>query len=143
MKSFTMRLPIIEQILAVLAHDLPKTLRYHGFQHTNDVLSETVLFAVHDKIDERHVELLSIAAAYHDAGYIDRYADNEEIGAAMAADAMRGAGGYSASEIHEVEEMIMSTQLIHQPEAITRVERTSLSGYLMDADLGSFGRDDF
>jgi predicted metal-dependent HD superfamily phosphohydrolase len=102
-----------------------------------------VLFAGHDHVNKRGLELLCIAAAYHDAGYIERYVDNEEIGAAMAAAAMRSAGSYTAEEIHEVKEMILSTQLLQSSDAIIRVERTALSGYLMDADLGAFGRDDF
>lgn len=137
------RLPVNEQIFAVLAHDLAPTLHYHAVQHSRDVFEETVRFALHDQIDARKIELLSIAAAYHDAGYMEQYADNEPIGAAMASRAMKQQGGYTQSEINEVSQMILSTQLKVTPEGGTRVELTPFAGYLMDADLGSFGREDF
>jgi predicted metal-dependent HD superfamily phosphohydrolase len=137
------KLPPIARILARLARDLPSGLRYHGIEHTRDVLSEVVLFALHDGIGAHERELLSLAAAYHDAGYMDRYADNEVIGAAMAADAMRAAGGYSDADVREVGEMILSTQLLRECDGTARVQRTPLAAYLMDADWGAFGRDDF
>lgn len=102
-----------------------------------------MLFTLHDGVGEHDRELLALAAAYHDAGYIERYADNEVIGASMAADAMRAAGGYSAADVHEVEQMILSTQLMQDCNGTARVQRTPLAGYLMDADWGAFGRDDF
>jgi hypothetical protein len=72
-----------------------------------------------------------------------RYADNEVIGAAMAVEAMRQQGGYTDGEMTEIERMILSTKLVEGLEDSLRVQQTHLSGYLLDADLGSFGRDDF
>lgn len=142
LETFT-RMPIIARISTRLAGNLAENLRYHCAQHSLDVLSDTLLFALHDGVEERMLELLGIAAAYHDAGYLERYALNEPIGAAIAAEAMRAAGSYSEAEIHEVEEMILSTQLLKGPEGFSRVAHTPHSAYLLDADLGAFGRDDF
>ncbi|MBI4472850.1 MAG: hypothetical protein HY646_09295 [Acidobacteria bacterium] len=133
-------LPVIRQILTRLPLDLPENLRYHASAHTDEVLSETVLFAICDGVQDRELELLAIAAAYHDAGYIERYPNNEEIGAAMAAEAMQLQGRYSEAEIDQVEQMILSTSF---SQTMRRTQRTPLSGYLMDADWGAFGRDDF
>lgn len=136
-------MPVIEQIFSVMSRNLAPTLHYHAIQHSRDVFEETILFALHDGVERRKIELLGIAAAYHDAGYMEQYADNEPIGAAMAARAMKKQGGYSQSEINEVGQMILSTQLKVTPTGAGRVELTPLAGYLMDADLASFGRDDF
>ena len=126
------------------SRELPSNLRYHAYPHTEEVLNESILFAMYDGVSERDIELLAIASAFHDAGYVERYADNEEIGAALAARAMRAAGTYSDEEIHEVEQMVLSTKLFHSgPQNAERHEYTILSGYIMDADWGSFGRDDF
>lgn len=136
-------MPIVTRILEIMTRDLPENLHYHAVSHTQDVMSETIRFAVHDGVDARKVELLGIAAAYHDAGYMERYPNNEVIGAAMAADAMREAGGYSESEIEEVGKMILSTKLEPGPDGPVRICHTPLAAYLMDADWGAFGREDF
>lgn len=136
-------LPVIRRILARLALELGSNLVYHTVEHTREVLAETVNFALHDGLEARQIELLAIAAAYHDAGYLERYADNEPIGAAMAAEAMRAAGGYSESDIALVGKMILSTKLAEGPDSARRVEHDPLALYLMDADFGSFGREDF
>ncbi|PKL76346.1 MAG: hypothetical protein CVV27_10725 [Candidatus Melainabacteria bacterium HGW-Melainabacteria-1] len=137
------RLPIVERIFARMAQELAPNLFYHTVEHSREVLAETLLLALHDGISGRDLELLSISAAFHDAGYIEQYRDNEPIGAAMAAAAMREQGGYTDAEIHEVEQMILSTRLYDNTGALQRVGRTPLAAYLMDGDLGNFGRDDF
>ena len=131
---------LIAEVLDTLSRELSQKLRYHCVEHTKEVLGETVLFAHHDGLEAHNIELLSIAAAYHDAGYLERYPDNEVIGAAMAAKAMRSNGVYTEADIAEVEKMIMSTTFI---QASRRVCHSPLSAYLMDADWGVFGREDF
>lgn len=137
------QVPVNDQIFAILSRSLGPDLHYHAVQHSRDVFEETVRFALHDGVSQRHLELLSIAAAYHDAGYMEQYNDNEPIGAAMAARAMKAAGTYSQSEINQVGQMILSTQVKMTAAGVSRVELAPYAGYLMDADLGSFGRDDF
>ncbi|PKL74903.1 MAG: hypothetical protein CVV27_18120 [Candidatus Melainabacteria bacterium HGW-Melainabacteria-1] len=135
-------LPLISRILARLLREQNPIHYYHCAQHTQDVLGETLLFASHDGVSERELELLAIAAAYHDAGYLEQYAANEPIGAKMAAEAMREAG-YSESDIDTVGLMILSTQIGPGPMATSRKVLTPLAIYLLDADWGAFGREDF
>lgn len=137
------RLPVIAQIFETMTQKLSPDLRYHAVQHSRDVFEETILLALHDGVERRQLELLCIAAAYHDAGYMEQFKDNEPIGAAMAARAMKAQGGYTQAEINQVGQMIMSTQVKMTPTGVSRVELAPNAGYLMDADLGSFGRDDF
>ncbi len=135
--------PLIAPLLRRLAADLPRTLYYHAAPHTDDVLSEVVLFGTYDGLGEREIELLAIAAAYHDAGFLTRAQDNEVLGAWMAVEAMRAHGGYSEDEIALVERAILDTKVVGTLYGFHQIPTTELAGYLLDADLGNLGRDDF
>ena len=135
--------PIVAQILKRLAHELPKTLRYHTAAHTDDVIHESLLFGVSARLHERQLELLTIAAAYHDAGFITQIAQNEAVGAGLAAQAMQEAGGYSEEEVAAVRAMIEDTQLKKVGEGFAQIPSTELSKFICDADLSNLGRVDF
>jgi len=136
-------LPIIRGALVRLDQELPHALCYHSAQHTRDVLSEALRFALADGRGPRELLLIAIAAAYHDLGYLERYEKNEPVGADLAEAVMRAEGDYSDDEIVEVRNIILSTQVSQQVSGLRRTQRTALAAYVMDADWGSFGRDDF
>ncbi|MBX7137557.1 MAG: HD domain-containing protein [Oligoflexia bacterium] len=135
--------PIIARILKELELHLPKSLYYHGLKHTEDVMHQAVLYAVYDDLSEREIELLAIAAAYHDSGFLKSLVDNETLGAKMARDAMRESGAYTEAEIELIAKMIVDTAVVHEPPERKQIPSSFLSGYLLDADLSNFGREDF
>lgn len=137
------RHPIVAATLALLAEELPKGLSYHAYSHTEDVLSEVIRFGVTDKLSPRDLELLAIAAACHDLGFIKSPVMNEPIGAAFAREQMEKQGGYTPEEISLVERMILDTALVDTGHGPRQIPSTDLSRYLLDADLSNFGRDDF
>jgi len=137
------REPIIAGVLARLAGELPPELRYHAPDHTRDVLRETMLFASASGVDDRGCELLAIAAAFHDAGYIESPRDNEPLGARIARAAMEQHARWTPAEIQLVERMILDTRLVTTSTGLQQIPTTPLSPYLLDADLSNFGRDDF
>jgi predicted metal-dependent HD superfamily phosphohydrolase len=137
------RHPVVQAALAILARELPTHLKYHTLAHTEDVLREAILFGVMDHLPSRQLELLAVAAACHDLGFITSSAANEPIGAAFAQEQMTHFGGYSPDEILLVERMILDTALVETPEGPRQIASTELSRYLLDADLSNFGRDDF
>jgi signal transduction histidine kinase len=134
--------PMIARVLTRLRDDLPKNLFYHAVEHTEDVLAEVVLFALQGQVSPDDLELLAIAAAFHDAGYIERYVDNEVIGARMARAAME-AERLSGERIAAVERMVLDTRLVRTSAGPRQIATTGLSKYLLDADLSNFGRADF
>lgn len=146
-------LPIIRDIFARLRKKLPDNLRYHrefedeeGYRHTEDVLHETILFALADGISDEHsLELLGIAASYHDAGFLTQFSNNEEIGAGMAVEAMKQNGGYTEEDREIVLQAIMATK-VEMVDGVLRQrpapDGNRLAGYLLDADLSNFGRPD-
>ncbi len=136
-------LPIISQVLDELSKKLPKNLHYHAKSHTDDVLREVVIFALVDGVSIDDMRLLAVAAAFHDAGFIESPVDNERIGALMARKAMEESGIFSTEDIELVAQMIMDTRLIDTGRGLKQVASTNLSRYLLDADLSNFGREDF
>ncbi len=137
------RISIVQSTLELLRAQLPKQLFYHGPSHTEDVLQEAVRFALIDKLPDRQIELLAIAAVCHDEGFVQSPVMNEPIGAARARERMTKAGGYSEEEIALVERMILDTALVDTGNGPRQIPSTDLSRYLLDADLSNFGRDDF
>lgn len=126
-----------------LAGVLPADLHYHSINHTFNVMCEAVRFALFEKLADRSVLLLAVAASYHDAGYVFRRANNEELGAELAKDAMHETGQFSDDEIAIVGRMILDTQLVDTGSGPKQVANSELSKYLLDADLANFGREDF
>lgn len=136
-------LPLIATQLSRLQNELADDLYFHNLKHTQDVLEEVLRFALHDALADAEIELLAIAAAYHDAGYLFSRKDNEALGAQIAVEAMKRDGGYSDQACQLVAQMILDTRVITQGERILRNASTPLSGYLLDADVGNLGRKDF
>ena len=123
-----------------------ETLPYHGEAHARDVMHEAILFALAEGIkDQRDLELLSVAAAFHDSGFILEYDNNELLGADIATGYMKKSGSYSDTEIERVRQMILSTQVKFEPEFSQLVQNKDdiLQRILADADVSNFGRADF
>lgn len=131
----------------------PAWARYHLFDHTEDVLNETLFLAIADGItNERQLELLSIMATYHDIG-MTMEPDNpdnlrqghEKRGAQFVAEVMRESGEYSEEEIKIVVESIEDTEIKMREDnvLIQQSARHLLGKYLLDGDLGNLGREDF
>lgn len=133
--------PLVIETVEHLASTLDPTLYYHSPDHTKDVLRQTMELAEEDALDTRDVLLLAIAAAFHDAGFLEQRPKNEPIGAQMAVQAMSASGRFSQVEQDLVEQMILDTQLVMEGPA--QISNSRLSPWLLDADLANLGRDDF
>lgn len=137
------RIPMIAEILSQLKEGLSSELCFHSYEHTIDVLNEAIYFAHCDGLSSRQQELLAIAAAFHDVGFLVRRWNNEQLGAQRAREAMKASGGYSSAEINLVEQAILDTKLIQTSHGPRQFANGELSPYLLDADLSNLGRVDF
>lgn len=142
--SLLRELPIIHSALTRLQRELPSDLQYHTVAHTESVLAETVRLALHDRLTQHEVELLAVAAAYHDLGFIESRRANEPIGARMALEAM-SRHGYRDCDKRVVERAILDTALRPTPDGSTleQIATSRLSGYLLDADLNNWATPQF
>ncbi|MBX7145596.1 MAG: GAF domain-containing protein [Oligoflexia bacterium] len=135
--------PLVREALERLEKELPGDLLYHSPNHTVDVLHDAMLYAIEDGLKSAERELLGIAAAFHDLGFIKQRKDNEVWAAQLASSMMDAAGRFSREQIELVSRMILDTRLVATSAGLRQLRTTPLSGYLLDADLSNLGRTDF
>ena len=133
--------PVIASIHLRLASSLDPSLTYHTKEHSDDVTEMAIALGATDQLDEHSLLLLGIAAAYHDAGFIEHRNDHEIVSAKLAERAMEADGRFSKEDITLTRQMILDTKL--QPDGPSHKVRSRLSPWLIDADLANLGRSDF
>ena len=111
----------------VLTKLLPEDMTYHSITHTKDVVRSAQEIAEKDAISEEEYEILTIAAWFHDLGYVKGCENHEENGAFMARGFLEEKG-YSEDKIKKVEGCIMATKMPQNP-------KNHLEQILCDADL--------
>lgn len=137
------KLPAIQEALALLRTKLPSNLTYHAYEHTEDVLAEAVTLALADNLSSRDTQILALAAAWHDVGFIHAMQNNEPLAAAAVRTSVPIQAFCNPEEIALVERMILDTALVPYNGSFRQIPATPLSRYLLDADLANFGREDF
>lgn len=118
-----------------LEKELPDNLHYHDLRHTLDVCSAVERLALMEGVEGDDIFLLKTAALYHDAGFVKQYSNNEEIGAALAAEVLPRFG-YSEDQIEVIHQLINATKIPHSPN-------NKLEEIICDADLDYLGGDEF
>jgi len=118
-----------------LEQRLSEKLYYHSIGHTKDVVNAVERLALLENVTDEGLFLLKSAASYHDAGFVEKYEHNEEIGARMADEVLPNFG-YTEKHIAQIKELIYVTEIPHQP-------KNKLEEIICDADLDYLGRDDF
>lgn len=136
---------LVVEALALLREKLSEECYYHSLEHTKSVVVNAVRCAALDGVSTRDLELIAIAAAWHDTGFIVQRHANEPIGADMALSAMRRHGGYEERELADVATAILDTQVHFDPElgCMAQTAHGRLSPWLLDGDLSSFGHSGF
>jgi predicted metal-dependent HD superfamily phosphohydrolase len=104
-------------------------------KHTKDVVKSVERIALLEGVTDEGLFLLKTAAILHDAGFTERYDNNEEIGARMATEILPKYG-YSEQHVKTIVELIHATELPHKPI-------NKLQEIICDADLDYLGTDDF
>ena len=121
-------------ILNRLENELARTLYYHGFHHTLDVMDAAMTIAEAENISEEEKNLLRVAVAYHDAGFIYVYKEHERRGCEMAKENLP-VFGFEDEQVRTICNMIMATK-------IPQNARTKLEQIICDADVDYLGRED-
>ena len=118
-----------------LTKKLAKKLYYHGPHHTKDVLNAVEKIGFNENVSPEEFILLRAAVLFHDFGYIDKYVDNEKIGADYAREILPNYG-FNLTQVDKVCDLIMSTRVPQNPN-------NHLERIICDADLDYLGREDF
>ena len=115
--------------------ELPDGLYYHNLDHTLDVVEAAVRIGQAEGLSSSDIELLEVAAMFHDVGFVDSYENNEVLGAEYAERTLPD-WGFSKEEIEKITSAIKATNLRIPPKDLFEM-------VLCDADLDYLGRDDF
>lgn len=122
-------------ILDRLNKELPAHLSYHSVDHILDVYEACEKIALSEGVGEHDLELLLIAALFHDAGFITGGDDHEERSCVIAMELLPQFG-YEDEDMQKICGMIRATKIPQDPNNL-------LEEIICDADLDYLGRDDF
>jgi len=120
-----------EYITQLLVKELPKELLYHGAHHTFEVVKATRRLALNEKISKKDFNLLTMAAYFHDSGYLYQYKDNEPLAVELVQKVLPQFD-FSKQEIDTISEIILATQSHIEPKNI-------LEEIMCDADHDYIG----
>ncbi|PZX54647.1 putative metal-dependent HD superfamily phosphohydrolase [Algoriphagus ratkowskyi] len=123
------------QVLSNLEANLPKTLTYHGLDHTMDVLNVCNQYIRREKLPKEERDLLRTGAIVHDMGFLKGSANHEEVGAGMAEVILQKIG-VNHDKIETVKGLVLATKIPQTPQ-------NHLQRILCDADLDYLGREDY
>ena len=123
-------------------NEILSNFKYHNKNHTLDVIKETILFALADETNPDVLEKQVIAAAWHDVGYSEDIGDHE----AFSVKLFEQSEAYKTlSEVNkkEIANSILDTKIYLENGSPSFSRTSSALGYVLDADVSNFGRDDF
>lgn len=118
---------IYRDVVKQLNEQLPAHLTYHDTAHTLYVLEKAIDIAKKEKVKENELELVKVAALYHDIGFVKSQKDHEKVGCAIAQQQLNEYG-FNRAEIETICGMIRATKIPQQP-------KNHLEAILADADL--------
>jgi len=126
---------IHERILGLLAENLDRALTYHDVDHTRRIIKRTEEVARHEQVSGRDMELLRLAALFHDVGFLKGREDHEEKGCDIAKEELEEFD-LTEDEVERICGMIMATKIPQRP-------RNLLEKIIADADLYYLGTENY
>ena len=116
----------------LLKKDIPAHLTFHNLAHTTQVVAATEMLGRSARLSEEDLEVVILAAWFHDTGFCVTCANHEAVSSGMASSFLK-LNGYGPDEIRKVVGCILATKLPQTPENI-------LQQILCDADLAHLAR---
>ncbi|KAF0140731.1 MAG: hypothetical protein A2499_18700 [Stygiobacter sp. RIFOXYC12_FULL_38_8] len=113
----------------------PKHNTYHSLEHTREVVQSVIEIAHGELALPEELEIITIAAWFHDLGYVEKTTGHEEISAMFASNFLTNEN-YISSKIEKVVGCILATKVPQHP-------KNKLEKIMCDADLSHLGRRSF
>lgn len=126
---------IKKHIFSLCKNDLPPQVVYHNFDHITDVVNAVEEIGKAEGLSENDLELLLIAAWFHDIGFINTI-DNHEDSSKVIAKTYLAKINYPNDKIELVLELIEATRMPQNP-------KNKLEEVICDADLFHLGCENF
>ena len=125
----------LESVLQRLKDGLHKHYYYHDVRHTLDVIEQSQAIGKLEGVNERGLEILKIAALFHDTGFLKVRSGHEQA----SVDFFQSIGGLSALTHEDCDTITGCIRATHMPQT----PLNHLEQILCDADLDYLGREDF
>jgi len=124
-----------EFVTNLLSENLPKEYTYHNLIHAQEVFKAVTELGENSGLPVEELEVIQVAAWFHDTGFIKGYLDHEYNSADIAKEFL-GNIGYPDKKIDRVNDIIIITEMGTAP--------ASLSGKIIkDADILHIGKEVF
>ena len=114
---------------------LPAWARYHTMEHTREVVAGCMEIGMGMQLTAEELDVIVLAAWFHDVGYVDGAEEHEERSAAIAAQFLRKEG-YPSERIPLVVGCIRATKIPQHPSS-------ALERIVCDADVMYIGGNRF
>lgn len=119
----------------LLKDKLSSSFIYHNFDHTSDVVTAVKKLSEQEDLTEQELEMLLVAAWFHDTGYIEGFENHEEKSVKIAT-AFLTDKGKSDGYINQVNTLIRATLYCYEP-------KTLLEKIIKDADFYHFATENY
>ena len=120
-------------VINLLKTKIPSNYYYHNYKHTLYVMDKAIEIGEQEHCAAKELELLAVAALWHDTGYINTYKGHEAASCVLAQQYLPDYG-YTADDIETVCGVIMATKIPQSP-------KNKLEEIIADADLEYLGTD--
>lgn len=118
-----------------IRNELPSGIYYHNEKHALNIMNATEFLGFGEEIYTEEILLLKTAALLHDIGFLERYENNEILGAEFAKTILPKYN-FDPEQIELIASLILATEPSREP-------KTLLEEIMKDADLDYLGRNDF
>jgi len=119
----------------LFSEKLSPNMIYHNYSHTLDVVNNTIKIGTKSGLSGSELEIVTLAAWFHDSGYIVTYNGHEDAGKELAT-AFLKEHNYDPDKINTILGCINATKMPQTPQNL-------MEQVICDADLIHFGREDF
>jgi predicted metal-dependent HD superfamily phosphohydrolase len=112
-----------------------KMLMFHNYKHTYDVVMACIEIGSNSNISDDELEILILAAWFHDVGYLESFQNHEELGVKKAV-AFLTQEKYPSDKIELIKGCIRSTKMGVEPQNL-------LEEIIVDADLKGLSKSNY
>lgn len=124
-----------DYVLSLLKERTSFQNKYHSLAHTQKVVEAAIEIGIGERLSPEEMEMIQIAAWFHDLGYIETSSGHEEIGAMHASNFLIEEN-YPSEKIDLIVNCILATKVPQNP-------KSKMEKILCDADLSHIGRNNF
>ncbi|SCW37574.1 hypothetical protein [Mucilaginibacter sp. NFR10] len=114
-------------VTSLMEENLPATMYFHNLEHTQRVINAAIEIAGHNKLKRQELTILTVAAWFHDTGYLYHYKGHEDTSMVIAGTFLMQ-HHYNNDFIQQVWDCIEATKVPQSPQNL-------IQQIICDADM--------